>query len=92
MFKRASVWEKISPGVPSAKILPSWRTMMREAISAISSIEWETMIMVLPSLFIFTMVSTKLRRARGSRPAVGSSRMRVCGFIVRILAIAILRF
>ena len=48
--------------------------------------------MVLPSLFIWVMVSNKLRRARGSRPAVGSSRIRVSGFMVKMEAMAILRF
>ena len=46
MRSNSSPWANTSRGAPEKGILPSLTTTMRSTVRAISSIEWETMMMV----------------------------------------------
>ena len=79
----------ISLGVPDARILPSAMTTRRVARRAISSMLWETMTMVTFSRAWSSSSMVRMRsRPRGSRPAVGSSRIRTDGFMASTPAMA----
>ena len=75
-----------SSGVPSATIRPRSRTAMRSASWSASSRYCVVRKIVTPSAARSRMISHIVRRLRGSRPVVGSSRKITCGEPTSVIA------
>ena len=89
----ASAWANTSAGVPSMRIWADFKTKIRPAFRAISSMLWLTRITVVRRLrWKSRMLAIRFSRPAGSRPAVGSSSTSTSGSMASTPARAARRF